>query len=88
MTRDEFRNLHESLCYGHDAELLIENMKYFIEWNGDVLEVFKVVDSIGKKIFHLSGSNRRETVDRLFAAKINEKTLNDHFDIIQIEDIE
>ncbi|MBQ9469097.1 MAG: hypothetical protein IJU52_08845 [Clostridia bacterium] len=88
MTREEFNDLHESLCYGHDAELFINETHYFLEWNITEIEVYIVVDGKGERICSFSGIDRFETVDLLFAASINGKTLNENFSDIQIVDIE
>ena len=31
MTKQEFNELYDSLCYGHDAELTIAGKHYFLE---------------------------------------------------------
>ena len=31
----KFNDLYDSLCYGHDAELLISGNRVFVEWNGE-----------------------------------------------------
>ena len=50
MTKSEFNDLHESLCYGHDAELAIADRRVFVEWNGDSIDLFHIVNGVGEKI--------------------------------------
>ena len=33
MTTNEFNELFDQMCYGHEAELLYNGKRYFIEWN-------------------------------------------------------
>ena len=42
MTKVEFNDLYDSLCYGHDAELLINGNRVFVEWNGEKIELENV----------------------------------------------
>ena len=88
MTRNELNDLHESLCYGHDAEIIIGDAKYFIEWNTATLDVFKVCNEVGEKVASFSGNDMFKAVELLFAFSIDDKTLNDDFSDIQIVDIE
>ena len=53
MTKVEFNDLYDSLCYGHDAELLINGNRVFVEWNGEKIELFHIVDDMGNKLCEL-----------------------------------
>lgn len=88
MTRNEYNDLHESLSYGHDAEILIDGIHYFVEWNDATIDVYKLNVNTGEKITSIAGSNKFETVNLLFAMLINGKSLNDHYPDIQVVDIE
>lgn len=61
MTKSEFNDLYDSLCYGHDAELRINGNIIFAEWNGEKIELFHIVDNTGKNfvIFPMATSSTR-----------------------------
>lgn len=88
MTKVEFNDLYDSLCYGHDAELLINGNRVFVEWNGEKIELFQIIDDMGNKLCELSGSTKLDTVKILFQTSIFEKTLNNSYNEIIILDIE
>ena len=88
MTNTEFIDLHESMCYGHDAEIIIDGIHFFLEWNKGKIEIFKVFNSVGTKNSEVMGSNRIEVVDNLFNTQILGKTLNNNFPSIELYDIE
>ncbi len=88
MTKSEFNDLYDSLCYGHDAELRINGNIIFAEWNGEKIELFHIVDNTGKKICDISDGNKFDTVKMLFNRCIFGKTLNDNHNEIDILDIE
>ncbi len=88
MTKTEFHDLYDSLCYGHDAELLIGANRVFIEWNGEKIELFHVVDNAGNKICELFDSSKFDTVKMLFNISVFGKTLNNNYSEIEILDIE
>lgn len=88
MTKTEFNDLHESICYGHDAELAIADHRVFIEWNGDCIDLFHVVGDGGEKICTICDNSKLDTVNLLFDTLIFDKTLNNHYDEIEIVDIE
>ena len=88
MTKVEFNDLYDSLCYGHDAELLINGNRVFVEWNGEKIELFHVVGDVGNKLCELSDSTKLDTVKMLFQTSIFDKTLNNNYNEIVILDIE
>lgn len=88
MTKTEFNDLYDSLCYGHDAELLITGNRVFIEWSGDKIELFHIVDNTGNKICDISDGTKFDTVKMLFDTLIFGKTLNNNYNEIDILDIE
>ena len=88
MTKVEFNDLYDSLYYGHDAELLINGNRVFVEWNGEKIELFHVVDDVGNKLCELSDSTKLDTVKMLFKTSIFDKTLNNNYNEIVILDIE
>ena len=88
MTRNALNDLHEKLCYGHDAEIQIGDVHLFIEWSDTAIEVYKMKEDEGEKLFIFRGETSLETVDSLFAASLNGKILNNDYSDIQIIDIE
>lgn len=88
MTKSEFNDLYDSLYYGHDAELFIKGSKIFIEWNGEKIEIFHVINDMGKKICELSDITKLDTVKMLFDTSIFGKTLNNNYNEFDILDIE
>lgn len=88
MTKNEFYDLHESLCYGHDAELIVSNQNVFIEWGKNAVELFHIKDGNGNKMCTISGNNNLEIINALFATSIFGKTLNNHYKEFEIVDIE
>ena len=88
MTKAEFNDLYDSLCYGHDAELLIIKDRVFIEWSSNKIELFHVVDNTGNKICDISDGTKFDTVKMLFDTSIFGKTLNNNYNEIEIMDIE
>ena len=88
MTKTEFNDLYNSLCYGHDAELTINSNRVFIEWNNEKIEIFHIVNDEGCKVCELVAESRFDIVKELFNTCILGKTLNDHYQDIEIIDIE
>ena len=88
MTKAEFNDLYDSLCYGHDAELLISGNRVFVEWNGEKIELFHVVGDTGNKLCEFSDTTKPDTVKMLFDTSIFKKTLNNNCSEIDILDIE
>ena len=88
MTKEEYIDLYEALSYGHDVELCIEKKDYFCEWCGTAIDVFLMEGEKGSKVLHLEGNTRNETIQRVFAASINGKSLDHDYCDIQIIDIE
>ena len=69
----KFNDLYDSLCYGHDAELLISGNRVFVEWNGEKIELFQVVGDTCNKLCELSDITKIDTVKMLFDTSIFEK---------------
>ena len=88
MTKTEFNDLYNSLCYGHDAEIMIGNSRIFIEWNNEKIEIFHIIDDEGFKVCEVVAGSKFDVVQELFNTCILEKTLNDHYQDIEIIDIE
>lgn len=50
MTRSEYNDLHEDMCYVHDAELFIDGVRFFFEWNEQIIECFDTISEKEKAI--------------------------------------
>ena len=88
MTKTEFNDLYDSVCYGHDAELTVTGNRVFVEWNDGKIEIFHIVNNEGHMIFEVFAENRLDTVKEIFNTCIFCKTLNDNYNEIEIFDIE
>ena len=89
MTKSEFNDLFDLLSYGHDADLSVDGQRYFLEWNGDGITIYKMQSDAGHKIAMLCGENKAQVVDDLFNFSfLTGKSLNSSYQEISILDIE
>ena len=58
MTKAEFNDLYDSLCYGHDAELTVTGNRVFVEWNDEKIQIFHIVNNEGRMIFEIFAENK------------------------------
>ena len=66
MTKIEFNDLFDSLCYGHDADISIDGQRYFLEWNYNGITIYLMQNDSGQKISEIYGDNKNEIVTKLF----------------------
>ena len=88
MTKDELKELYDGLCYGHEAEIVIDDTHYFLEWDKNEIQVFELRGDVGDRITSFVGRNKAEAVEMLFSSPIGGKILNDKYMEVQIIDIE
>ena len=88
MTKAEFNDLYDSLCYGHDAELTVAGNRVFVEWNDEKIEIFHIINDEGHAICEILAESRLDTVKELFNTCIFGKKLNDNYNEFDILDIE
>ena len=89
MDKIEYNDLFDSLSYGHDADLKIAGLRFFAEWNGNEIDVYRMSEDSGVKIASFRGENKIETVNELFDfCFIPGKSLNNSYQEIMILDIE
>lgn len=89
MTKIEFNDLFDSLCYGHDADISIDGQRYFLEWNSNGLTIYQMQNDSGQKFSAIYGDNKNEIVTKLFDYEfIPGKSLNTFYQEIHILDIE
>ncbi len=89
MTKNEFNDLYDSLNYGHDVDLVIEEHRFFLEWNKNGLTIYKMQGDTGSEIVTLQGENHDVIVKKLFDfCFLAEKSLNKSYQEISILDIE
>ena len=50
MTKIEFNDLFDLLCYGHDADISIIGQRYFLEWCTNGLIIYPMKKDSGQKI--------------------------------------
>lgn len=89
MTKDEFNDLFNMLCYGHDADISVAGQRYFLEWNNTGMIIYKMQGDVGEEITRLYGENKNRIVNALFDYEfLGHKSLNSshqEFDILDIE---
>ncbi len=89
MTKSEFKDLFDLLSYGHDADLSVDGQRYFLEWNGDGITIYKMQGGSGHEIATLCGENKTQIVNDLFDFSfLPSKSLNSSYQDISILDIE
>lgn len=89
MTKQEYTELFDLINCGHDAELDIDNCRYFLEWSEDGIDVFQMNNSTGVKITTIQGDDKITIVNKLFELPfVKNKSLNTSYCDIEIIDIE
>lgn len=89
MTKSEYSDLYNQLLYGHDADLQIEDHRFFVEWNENEILIYHMHEDSGIAVAVLCGETRVEIVKALFEYSfINGKSLNQSYQQITILDIE
>ena len=89
MTRNEYDELFEQLCYGHEAELLYNNKHYFLEWEKTKLVMYDITADCGKKVMEIRGENRFSIVDKFCEFPVwDGQPLNKNYYNVEIIDIE
>ena len=89
MTKNEFNDLFDLLTYGHDADLIIENQRFFLEWKENGIAVYKMQGDTGIEVTLLQGLDRHEIANMVFDfCFLPEKTLNSNYQDFVILDIE
>ena len=89
MTRNEYDELFEQLCYGHEAEILYNGKQYFLEWENLKLVVYDITDNDGKKVTEFIGVDNASIVNKLFDTPFLENAqLNKIYNHVEIIDIE
>ena len=89
MTINEYNELYDQLCYGHEAEITYGGKKYFFEWETLKIIIYNITNDEGSKMTEVAGKDRISIVDKLFNLPIwNNKPLNKEYSNIKIVDIE
>ena len=89
MNRVEYTDLFDSLSYGHDADLEIAGQRFFAEWTGNTIVVYKMSGESGTEITSFHGESKTEMVSKLFEfCFLPEISLNNSYQEITILDIE
>ncbi len=80
MTRTEYRDLYDSLYYGHEAELAINEKKYYLNSCNNGLEIYIFVGEEWHIISQITALDRNELLDKLFSTPIFDgKSLNENY---------
>lgn len=89
MTKSEFNELFNLLCYGHEAELSIEESRYFLQWCTNGITIYKIIGDLGHEVAKIEGENKHQIVSSLFDfCFINRESINNSYQKITIVDIE
>ena len=89
MTVNEYNELFDQLCYGHEAEILYKGNRYFFEWDTLKITIYKITHEEGVKVADIVGKDRITIVDELFNLPVwNNNPLNKEYINIEIADIE
>ncbi len=79
-TRAEFTDLYDSLYYGHEAELIVSNKRYYLENCDNGFEIYAYEGEEGHKISQITALDRNELLDKLFSTPIFDgKSLNENY---------
>lgn len=89
MTINEYNELYDQLCYGHEAEISYDEKKYFFEWEELKIIIYNITGNEGLKVTEVEGKDNISIVDKLFNLPIwNNSPLNKAYSNIEIVDIE
>ena len=89
MTTKEFRDLYDSLFYGHEAELKYDGRCFYLEQNGMSATLYELNGDIAHPLKKIIAETRQELTQRIFNEKvINGKSLNDLRENIEVTAID
>ena len=85
MTTKEFRDLYDSLSYGHEAELKYDGRCFYLEQNGMSAILYELNGETAHPLNEMIAKNRQELTQIIFNEKvINGKSLNDLQEDIEV----
>ena len=85
MTTKEFRDLYDSLFYGHEAELKYDGRCFYLEQNGTSAILYELNGETAHPLNEMVAKNRQELTQIIFNEKvINGKSLNDLQEDIEV----
>ena len=89
MTTKEFRDLYDSLFYGHEAELKYDGRCFYLEQNGMSVTLYELDGDITQPLKKIIAATRQELTQIIFNEKvINGKSLNDLRENIEVTAID
>lgn len=89
MTTKEFRDLYDSLFYGHEAELKYDGRCFYLEQNGMSATLYELDGDITQPLKKMIATTRQELTQIIFNEKvINGKSLNDLRENIEVTAID
>lgn len=78
MTTKEFRDLYDSLFYGHEAELKYDGRCFYLEQNRMSATLYELDGDIAQPLKKIIAATRQELTQMISNEKvINGKSLND-----------
>lgn len=89
MTTNEFNELFDQMCYGHEAEISYKDKQYFLEWNNMTLTVYDTTDEHSSIVAEICAKDIISTVTEFFDTPIfDNNKLNVIYEDIEIIDME
>ena len=89
MTTKDFRDLYDSLFYGHEAELKYDGRCFYLEQNGMSATLYELDGDIAQPLKKIIVATRQELTQIIFNEKvINGKSLNDLRENIEVTAID
>ena len=89
MTTKDFRDLYDSLFYGHEAELKYDGRCFYLEQNGMSATLYELDGDIAQPLKKIIAATRQELTQIIFNEKvINGKSLNDLRENIEVTAID
>ncbi len=89
MTINEYNELYDQLCYGHEVEILYNGNNFFLEWEDLKMILYNITGEKCVKMTEVTGKDKFSIVDKLFNLPIwNNTPLNKAYSNIEIVDIE
>lgn len=89
MTTKEFRELYDSLFYGHEAELKYDGRCFYLEQNGMSATLYELNRDIAHPLKKIIAETRQELTQIIFNEKvINGKSLIDLRENIEVTAID
>ena len=75
MTTKEFRDLYDSLFYGHEAELKYDGRCFYLEQNGMSATLYELDGDVAQPLKKIIAATRQELTQIIFNEKSNKRKI-------------